>query len=402
MAKLTSRERLMCAMRGGMPDRVPVAPDMSNMIPCKLTGKPFWDIYYYNNPPLWEAYLNAARTYGIDGWFTYGQLDYKYPINVDERCEIISKTKEKIVVRNTYETPKGELSKVTVYPWDNPPTIIEKLIKNFKDDFSKFIYLMQAPVDYDDETLIQQKKALGEDGIMCINVPAPGFHTLVDYFDGGLEALTYALYDYPDMFNELIDLFHKRSVKECEMALDAGTDSILTGGSGSITLSSPELWYKFSLPTIKKVTRMCREAGVISGIHSCGLEMYMVEVCAKETELDYINPLEIPPMGDCTLKTAREKAGDRLCLMGNLNTTEIMLYGTPNRVKLESLRALLDAGQKGAFVLSTGDQCGRDTPEENLLAMVNTAEEFGKYPLDVVSIEKEIKRLEEELHNIGQ
>lgn len=32
MEDMTPRERMMCAMRGGMPDRVPVAPDISNWI----------------------------------------------------------------------------------------------------------------------------------------------------------------------------------------------------------------------------------------------------------------------------------------------------------------------------------------------------------------------------------
>lgn len=393
MREMTFRERMICAMKGGTPDRVPAAPDISNMIPCKLTGKPFWEIYYHNSPSLWEAYINAARTYGIDGWFTYGQLDYKYPVSIQERCEVLSKTADRLTVRYTYETPKGELSKVVVYPSDNPPTNVEKLIKDLKEDFEKFTYLMQTPISYDGEVFNRQKKSLGENGIMCVPATAPGMHSLVDYFDGGLEAMTYALYDYPELFEELIDIYHKRSVKECEMAIDAGADSILTGGSGSITLASPKLWREFSLPTIKAVTHMCREAGVISGIHSCGIEMCMVEACANETELDYINPLEIPPMGDCTLKQAREKAGKRLCLMGNLNTPQLMLNGTANQVRLESLRAMLDAGRDGAFVLSTGDQCGRDTPEENLRAMVEIVQEFGQYPLDVSRIESEIARL---------
>lgn len=396
MREMTFRERMICTMKGGTPDRVPAAPDISNMIPCKLTGKPFWEIYYHNNPPLWEAYINAARTYGIDGWFTYGQLDYTYPVNIPVRCEVLSKTADRLTVRRTYETPKGELSKVTVYPSDNPPTDVEKPIKDLKEDFEKFAYLMQTPTSYDGEVLSRQKKSLGENGIMCVSATAPGLHSLVDYFNGGLEKMTYALYDYPELFDELIEIYHKRSVKECEMAIDAGADSILTGGSGSITLASPELWRRFSLPTIKMVTHMCREAGVISGIHSCGIEMCMVEACANETELDYINPLEIYPMGDCTLKQAREKVGKRLCLMGNLNTPQLMLRGTANQVRFESLHAMLDAGRDGAFVLSTGDQCGRDTPEENLSAMVAAVQEFGKYPLDVAQIECEIARLSED------
>ena len=41
---MTSRERMLTAFRGGIPDTVPVCPDISNMIPCRLTGKPYWDI----------------------------------------------------------------------------------------------------------------------------------------------------------------------------------------------------------------------------------------------------------------------------------------------------------------------------------------------------------------------
>jgi len=59
---------MMTAMAGRQPDYVPVAPDTSNMIPCRLTGKPFWEIYLYNNPPLWRAYIDAVKHFGFDGW----------------------------------------------------------------------------------------------------------------------------------------------------------------------------------------------------------------------------------------------------------------------------------------------------------------------------------------------
>jgi len=43
--EMTSKERMLTAFRNQQPDIVPVSPDISNMIPAKLTGKPFWDIY---------------------------------------------------------------------------------------------------------------------------------------------------------------------------------------------------------------------------------------------------------------------------------------------------------------------------------------------------------------------
>jgi len=42
-------------------------------------------------------------------------------------------------------------------------------------------------------------------------------------------------------------------------------------------------------------------------------------------------------------------------------------------------KAIDAAAQGGRFILSTGDPCGRDTPDENLLAMVHTARTYGRY-----------------------
>ncbi len=42
---MNSRERLLAVLRREIPDCVPVAPDFSNMIPARRTGKPFWDLY---------------------------------------------------------------------------------------------------------------------------------------------------------------------------------------------------------------------------------------------------------------------------------------------------------------------------------------------------------------------
>jgi len=63
---MTSRERLLTVISGGIPDHVPVAPDTSNMIPAKMTGKKFWDIYLYNEIPIWLAYINCVKHFGFD------------------------------------------------------------------------------------------------------------------------------------------------------------------------------------------------------------------------------------------------------------------------------------------------------------------------------------------------
>jgi len=55
------------------------------------------------------------------------------------------------------------------------------------------------------------------------------------------------------------------------------------------------------------------------------------------------------------------------------------LRGSVQDVIDASKRAIDDAAEGGRFILSTGDQCGRDTPDENLFAMIETAKTYGRY-----------------------
>ena len=94
---MTSRERMLSAMRLEEPDMVPVSPDVSNMIPCRLTGKPFWDIYMNQDPPIWKAYLDAVKRFGFDGCLDKGPFRFLYEpeLSIDEK--ITSHTDERIV-----------------------------------------------------------------------------------------------------------------------------------------------------------------------------------------------------------------------------------------------------------------------------------------------------------------
>jgi uroporphyrinogen decarboxylase len=392
METMTGRERIMTALRNRQPDRVPATPDISIMIPTKLTGKPSWEVEYNRNPSLQTAYINAAKYFGIDGWLYNGRLIYKQKSEVHQTTTIVHRDEEKWIARTVIGTPDGDMTSLTVYPKDNPSAFLEWPVKDFKADFKKLRHLYSEVVSCDASFYQQQRREVGELGMICCGIWPPGLQNYVTWMD--FQALTYAYYDYPDLFEELVALDERMCLQMAEMAIDAGVESILTGGSGSITLQSPQLFRKLSLPIIKKVSKMARQAGIISGIHSCGKERYLVEACANETDIDYINPLEIPLMGDCDLAELKREFGDRIALMGNLHTTDVMLLGSVTDVRRESLKAILAAGQNGGFVLSTGDQCGRDTPVENIFEMVRVAKEFGAYPLDRDRIAEELRRLE--------
>ena len=125
---MTSRERIQTVLRGEIPDCVPVAPDFSNMIPARQTGKPFWDLYLYNDPPIWEAYIDTARYFDIDAVMD-GYFPIRYPSDHDpdqpewERF-IVHEGSDRIIVQESYRENGIRTWKETVevYYVADPPT----------------------------------------------------------------------------------------------------------------------------------------------------------------------------------------------------------------------------------------------------------------------------------------
>jgi uroporphyrinogen decarboxylase len=370
---------MLLAMTNRQPDRVPVAPDMSNMIPCRLTGRPFYSIYWHQDPPLWQAYLDALDYFGFDGWFIYGHLDLRCEWRCAATTTLVQQMEQALIARTTWNTPAGELRGETIYAADTPPAPRIRPMRQLPEDFVRWRYTYPRITGYDDTPFRTMQRALGERGAISLTLPLPGFQAWCDTVEGTIETLTYAFYDHPDMFEEWRQLEHAQCMQLLEFCLEVRPDFILVGASGLLTLQSPELFRRLSLPTLIEITRRCREAGMPTMLHACGKERYLVEVFANETCLDCVNPLEPPPMGDCDLREIKAAFGDRIALMGNLHTTEVMLRGSPDDVEQACLDALAAAKGTGGFILSTGDQCPRDTPDANIRRMIAVARDAGRY-----------------------
>ena len=364
---MTSRERMLTAMWNKEPDMVPVAPDISNMIPCKLTGKPFWDIYLYKDPPIWKAYIDAVRYFGFDGWLDDVPNVFEEEL-IDEhkgKEVIIFQSPERIITREYIEKNGIEWSEfVTVYYKDNPPIYIKAAKIGIESSSCPF-YLIEGikPQKKNEEILKEVKEYMGENGVVGVGVFPPAL--------GSPEGKGYSIYDYDDSYKKVKEWSIEREEKVLKrlykiLSSPIKPDFILTGGSGLLVFNTLTIFRDITLPCLQKITKMCKEAGIPSQVHCCGPEREIVRICAEETDLNGINPLETSPMGDCNLKEIKERFGKKVSLMGNLHTTEVMLCGSVKDMEEASKKAMDDAAEGGGFILSTGDQCGRDTPEKNI------------------------------------
>jgi uroporphyrinogen decarboxylase len=352
-------------------------PDISNMIPCKLTGKPFWQIYLYQDPPLWVAYIEALKRYGFDslwdGMPVYFPEEEPEPPIVEV---IIEQTPERIVTQ-CYQEDDGKkkwAETVKVYRKADPPHTLRPAKIGLPPEPKQW-----RPVEGRKEwptggaALKMAREMMGDHGIIGVSC---GGSLIVRN-----EEEVYEYAENPDKYRQYAEeRLHNAQIRFRRlMAVETHPDFIATGGSGTLIFQTPKMVRELSLPIIKRMAEMAKEAGIFSHIHSCGPETALVKMCAEETQLSVIDPLEIPPMGDCNLKKLKQLYGRKLTLKGNLHTTSVMLRGTVAEVQAASRQAIDDAAEGGRYILGTGDQCGRDTPEDNLRAMIDTARTYGRY-----------------------
>ena len=71
----------------------------------------------------------------------------------------------------------------------------------------------------------------------------------------------------------------------------------------------------------------------------------------------------------------KERVGDRMCLMGNVNPLEVGVRGTPEEVREATLDVLEKGGDRG-MILSVGGGTSPGMPRQNILAMLAALNEF--------------------------
>jgi len=95
-----------------------------------------------------------------------------------------------------------------------------------------------------------------------------------------------------------------------------------------------------------------------------------------KTGLDCIAPLD--PLGGFTPGQVREIVGDRVSLMGGVNTLSF-INNTSKQIIEEAKMCILEAGKRGGYILSSGCVIPRGASKENLQALKIAVEKYGVY-----------------------
>ena len=101
-----------------------------------------------------------------------------------------------------------------------------------------------------------------------------------------------------------------------------------------------------------------------------------------EIGVDILNPIQTSAGRMSDLKQLKAQFGGRIVFCGAIDTHTVLPHGSPVDVQKEVRRVIRDLGPGGGFMVSSVHTIMNDVPAENVLAMVDAVEKFGRYPLD--------------------
>lgn len=100
-----------------------------------------------------------------------------------------------------------------------------------------------------------------------------------------------------------------------------------------------------------------------------------------EMGIDILNPIQTSAGTMSDLPTLKKRYGKNIVFCGGVDSHRILPHGSVAEVREEVRRVIEALGPGGGCMVGAVHTVMNDVPPENVLAMVDAVEEFGKYPL---------------------
>ena len=384
---LTPRERVLAAINQEEPDRVPIAIGVSNATGIKM--KPYQQIkkvigveapdeYLYQWPELGTAHVDEA---------TMRRLHSDVRGVTDLEPQHILKANRERPPHSDYIDSWGsgamEIAPGEWFPGVHPllnATTVEE-VENYTGwpdmtDPSRVAHVAEVA-----------RNLAAENEYAILATPWLLFPFERAYAMQGLENFLLNMGLHPDFAAALLN----KNAEQCKMLMGAFLDQIGPNldiikigddlGTQESLMISPKMYREMLKPIHADFIRFIKErthAKIF--FHTDGDVEPLIEDFI-EIGVDILNPIQTSAGKMADLKSLKSKYGDRIVFCGAVDTHRLLPFGTPEEVRQEVKRIIKTLGPGGGFMLGSVHTVMDDVPAENVLAMVDAVEEFGRYPL---------------------
>jgi uroporphyrinogen decarboxylase len=194
----------------------------------------------------------------------------------------------------------------------------------------------------------------------------------------GYEMISYALYDDPDLVTEVFKISNEFNKEAARLSVMAGAEAVWVSedlGDSTRGFFKLEQYRRFVLPYFTELVDDVANLGVPVLMHSCGhIQEYLPDLV--QTRIAAIHPLQRTAGMD--LGKIKMEYGDRLCLIGNIDSSRTLPYGTPDQVADEVRQAVDTAAPGGGYILASDHSLHDGIPVENILTLFRTGVEYSR------------------------
>jgi uroporphyrinogen decarboxylase len=141
---------------------------------------------------------------------------------------------------------------------------------------------------------------------------------------------------------------------------------------------NPKYFDKYLLPCYQQVAEEIHEWGGKYILHTDGDITTLLDFIV-ESGFDALQCLELPFVDPYFVK---KKVGDKLCLIGNIDTKHVLVDGSKEVVETAVKDAIKALGHRGGFMISSSN-FHPGMKIDQLKWMVEAGLRFGKYPLNL-------------------
>ena len=141
-------------------------------------------------------------------------------------------------------------------------------------------------------------------------------------------------------------------------------------------LVSPRVLRKEVFPWFARVGSLCRQRGLPLIFHSDGRFPELIPDLIA-AGVNALHPFEPKAMD---IREAKRRYAGRLCVVGNVDV-DLLSRGTPAEVASQVRIKIRELAPGGGYCLGSSNSIPDYVPIENYRAMVETAIEYGRYPL---------------------
>jgi uroporphyrinogen decarboxylase len=207
-------------------------------------------------------------------------------------------------------------------------------------------------------------KELAGEFFCYATIPSP--FTLASYLRGVSELMT-DLYNDPLAVKDLLDFTTELVIEEVKLYASLGVHGLtVCDPSASGSVISPRHFGAFAMPSTKRVARAVEELGLKAMLHVCGdttkILPYIKEIAPAAFTFDYAADVAL----------VKEALGESMCLIGNVDPSDTLLMGSPEKVRQDTQDCIDKGRAGGGYVVGGGCDIGVETPIENVRTMIET------------------------------